>query len=151
MKSFISMYCALFLATLSPAWAEGTKADAQAMVDKAAAYLKANGKDKLLAAVNTKGGQFHQGELYVFVYDGSATILAHPINPGLVGKNTLEVPDVAGKFYRKEIVELAKSKGSGWVDYMYKNPASGKTEPKTAYIQKSGELILVAGVYRPEK
>lgn len=121
------------------------------MVDKVAAYLKSNGKDKLLAEVNTKGGQFHHGELYVFVYDGGATILAHPINPGLVGKNTLDVPDVAGKFYRKEIVELAKNKGSGWVDYMYTNPSNGKTEPKTAYILKSSELILVAGVYRPEK
>ena len=131
--------------------AEGTKADAQAMVDKAALFLKAQGRDKLLAEVNTKDGQFHKGELYVFVYDLNATILAHPVNPGLIGKNTLEVPDVAGKFYRKEIVELAKTKGSGWVDYLYKNPSNGKTEPKTAFLQKAGDLILVAGVYKPEK
>lgn len=140
---------ALLSAASSSAWAsEPTQKDAEAMVNKAAAYLKANGPAKLLDAVNVKDGEFHKGELYVFVYDDKATILAHPVNAKLIGKNTFEVPDPDGKFYRKDIVALAKSKGQGWVDYKYKNPVSGKVEPKTSFVLAADKLILVAGVYK---
>lgn len=138
------------LALLSPAWAAGdepTKDDAVKMIDKAVAMHKAAGRDKTLAAVNQKDGVFHKGELYVFAYDTAGAIIAHPVNPKLVGKNLLEVPDVDGKFYRKTIQELAASKGSGWVDYKYKNPSTGRNEPKTTYIQKVGDVIYACGVY----
>jgi signal transduction histidine kinase len=129
--------------------AEGpTAKDAEELVQKASTYLKANGQEKLLQAVNTKDGEFHKGELYVFVYDQTATILAHPVNAKLVGRNTLEQPDVAGKFYRKDIIEIAKTKGKGWVDYKYKNPVSGKVEDKTSFVMAADAVILVAGVYK---
>jgi hypothetical protein len=31
--------------------------------------------------------------------------------------------------FRKEINELAKTKGSGWVDYIYLNPTTKMQEP----------------------
>ncbi|MGY4829828.1 cache domain-containing protein [Sphaerotilaceae bacterium SBD11-9] len=130
------------------AFAEGPgKDDAVKMIEKAVAMHKASGKDKTLAAVNQHGGPFHKGELYVFAYDTTGAIVAHPVNPKLVGKNLLEVPDPDGKFYRKTIQELAATKGSGWVDYKYKNPATGRNEPKTTYIQKVGDVIYACGVY----
>lgn len=125
-----------------------TQQEAIDLVNKANAYYKSHGKAKLLEAVSLHKGEFHKGELYVFVYDQTATILAHPVNPKLVGKNTFDVPDTDGKFYRKDIVQLAKSKGSGWVDYKYKNPESGKVESKTSYILAVGDMILVAGIYK---
>jgi len=33
-----------------------------------------------------------------------------------MGKNLFEVADTDDKLFRKEIVEVAKKKGSGWVD-----------------------------------
>jgi cytochrome c len=128
--------------------AEPTRKDAEALVRKAADLLKAQGRSKLIEAVNVKDGEFHRGELYVFVYDDKATILAHPINAKLIGRNTFDLPDAGGKFYRKEIVELAKSKGQGWVDYKYKNPVSGKVEDKVSFVLASQDVILVAGVYK---
>ncbi|HET7795147.1 MAG TPA: cache domain-containing protein [Rhizobacter sp.] len=131
------------------AFAEGpSKDDAVKMIEKAVAMHKASGKDKTLSAVNQHGGPFHRGELYVFAYDTTGAIVAHPVNPKLVGKNLLEVPDPDGKFYRKTIQELAATKGSGWVDYKYKNPATGRNEPKTTYIQKVEDVIYACGVYR---
>lgn len=127
---------------------EPTRKDAETMVRKAADYLKANGRAKLIDAVNVKDGEFHKGELYVFVYDDKATILAHPVNPKLVGRNTFDLPDAGGKFYRKDIVEMAKTKGTGWVDYKYKNPVSGKVEDKTSFLLMAQDVILVAGVYK---
>lgn len=145
-----ALVCAAFI-TAVPALvqaAEPTRDDAVALVKKAAAAYKAAGKDKLLAEVGTENGPYHKGELYVFAYDLSGVIVAHPVNPKLVGKNTYEVPDVDGKFYRKEIIDNARAGKSGWVDYKYKNPASGKVEHKVAYYEPVGEIVAVAGIYK---
>jgi cytochrome c len=140
-------FASLWMATA--AHAEGpTKDDAVKMIEKAAAMHKGSGKAQTLAAVSQPDGPFHKGELYVFAYDTTGAIVAHPVNPKLVGKNLLEVPDPDGKFYRKTIQELAATKGSGWVDYKYKNPSTGRNEPKTTYIQKVGDVIYACGVYR---
>ncbi len=139
----LAMFCGVASAEV---W---TKADAVKMVEKANAYYKANGRGKLLAELNTKNGQFHKGELYVIAVDMKHTMLAHPINPKLVGKNTLDVPDTDGKYFRRENLEVARTKGSGWVDYKYTNPTNGKSEAKTGYVFKADDdLILVCGVYK---
>ena len=127
---------------------KGTKTEAEALVKKAIAYLKVNGKDKTLEEINKSGGPFDKGDLYVFAYDITATIVAHPKNPKLIGKNLMNIPDNSGIYFRKEIVEIAKSKGSGWVDYKYTNPETRKLESKTTYLQKFGDLILCCGAYK---
>lgn len=138
MSSFVAL-----AATAAPP----TKQDAQAIVEKAAAFATASGKDQLLAEVNKKDGSFNQGELYVFVYDLNGTLVADPINKNLLGQNNVAKPDAEGKLFRKEFVETAKNQGSGWVDYKYKNPVSGNVEAKTSFVKKHGDLIIIAGVY----
>ena len=118
------------------------------MADKADKFMKANGKDKLIEKVNAKDPQFFVGEMYVIVLDPAGTHLAHPANPKLIGKSMLDVPDPDGKMFRKDRVDLAASKGKGWVDYRYKNPESGKIEQKSAYVLKSGDVILTVGIYK---
>ncbi len=122
--------------------------EAKALVDAAAAYMKTNGKDAALAEFNKATGQFVKGDLYVFAYDLTATIVAHPKNPKLIGKNLMEVPDTDGKLFRKEIVGTAKASGSGWVDYKYLNPETKKVEAKTTFVQKVGDLVLCCGTYK---
>ncbi|MES2152196.1 MAG: cache domain-containing protein [Pseudomonadota bacterium] len=121
---------------------------AVAMVEKGAAFLKANGREALLKEVNSKSAEFIQGEVYLLVRAADGTILAHPINPRLVGKNMNELPDADGKYFRKEIVEIARTKGKGWVDYRYNNPLSKEIEKKSSYFVRNGELILEAGIYK---
>jgi cytochrome c len=135
------------LAFMSAHAASPTKEDAQAIVEKAAAFATASGKDQLLAEVNKTNGQFHKGELYVFVYDLNGTLIADPLSRDLLGQNNVAKPDAEGKLFRKEFVETAKNQGSGWVDYKYLNPVSGKVEPKTSYVKKQGDIIIIAGVY----
>ena len=125
-----------------------TQADAVAMTDKAAAFLKAQGSAKLIERVNAKDPDFYAGELYVVVLKPDGTHLAHPVNPKLIGKAMLEVPDPDGKLFRQERVELAASKGKGWVDYRYKNPENGKIEQKTAYVLKADDVLISVGVYK---
>ncbi len=133
---------------LSTACLSVTPDEAKALVDKAAAFLKANGKDKTLAEISKPKGQFDKGDLYVFAYDLAITVIAHPKNPKLIGKNLIEVPDSDGKYFRKDILEIAKTKGSGWVDYKYLNPETKKVEPKTTYVLKVNDVLLCAGAYK---
>ena len=125
-----------------------TPAEAEAMVKKAVAYMKKNGKDKALAEFNKPNGQFVDRDLYVTVYDFQGNNLAH-INPKMVGKNMMELRDPDGKPHIKERIEMAKKQDSGWHDFKYMNPVSKQVEPKTMYFERVGDLIVAAGAYKP--
>jgi len=135
--------CAIPLAS----WALASQKDAQDIVEKAAAYAASHGKDQLIAEVNKKDGPFVSGDLYVFVFNEKGITIAHPVNPALIGKDNVNEPDADGKLFRKEIVQVAETKGSGWVNYKFKNPANGNIEPKISYVKKQGDVIIIAGVY----
>ena len=122
--------------------------DAKKLVKQAAAYVKYQGKERALAEISTPKGMFDKGELYVFAYDLNGVMLAHPKNPALIGQNLTNFPDTEGKLFRKEIVEKAKSQGSGWVDYVYLNPETKKQEHKTTYFLKVGDVIIFCGIYK---
>ena len=124
------------------------KQDATQLVEKAIAFAKANGKDKVLAEISTLKGPFDKGEIYVFAYDLNGVVLAHPKNPKLIGKNLAEMPDLDGKMFRKDIIAIAKKQGSGWVDYKYKNPESNKIEDKTTYFRAVDGVIYLCGIYK---
>jgi cytochrome c len=151
-RSMASLAIAGALASASGgafAGSEPTEKDAIAMAERGAAFIKANGKEALMKKLAARDPEFVQGELYVDMRDiHTGIVMAHPINPSIVGKNLLDVPDASGKVYRREIIELAAKKGKGWVDYMYKNPVSGKIEPKTTYILRVGDVVLEAGIYK---
>jgi len=124
------------------------KDDAKNLVKKAVTYVKYQGKEKAISEISRRRGMFDKGELYVFAYDLNGVMLAHPKNPELIGKNLIAVPDSEGKLFRKEIVEKAMTKGSGWVDYVYLNPETNELEHKTTYFQKEGDIIICCGAYR---
>ena len=126
-----------------------TEKDAIAMVERGVALVKAKGKDEMMKKINAKDAEYVQGELYIDMRDlKTGIVLAHPYNPSIVGKDLTDVPDASGKKYRREIIDLAAAKGKGWVDYQYKNPTSGKIEPKTTFIQRVDDVVLEAGIYK---
>ncbi|MCC7702431.1 cache domain-containing protein [Janthinobacterium sp. GW460P] len=128
---------------------EPTEKDAIAMAERGAAFMKAHGKEEMMKKITAKDPDFVQGSLYVDMRDiKTGIVLAHPINPSIVGKDLTDVPDANGKKYRREIIELAQKQGKGWVDYQYKNPTSGKIEPKTTYILRVNDVVLEAGIYK---
>jgi len=136
-------------ASHSPVFAmEPTEKDAVAMVEKGAAFMKSSSKDEMIKRINAKDPDFVQGALYLTMRDGKGVILANPVNAAMVGKDLVDVPDADGKLFRREILEVAKKKGKGWIDYKFKNPASGKVEAKTTYIQLVGDVTLEAGIYK---
>ena len=128
-----------------------TPEEAKAFAEKAAAYWKANGKDKAIAEFNNPKGQFVKGDLYIVSHDFKGVVLAHGINASLVGKNLYEQRDPNGdKFFVKEEIEIAKTKGSGWITYSWANPATKKMQAKKSWVQKieGADAFVLCGVFQ---
>ncbi|QJR15248.1 cache domain-containing protein [Usitatibacter palustris] len=152
MNRFISFFTATFLAFASlTSFAQdaprATTADAEAMVKKAIAHYKKNGKEKAIADFNKNPGPFVDRDLYVTVYTPDAMALAH-INPKMVGKNMMELRDGDGKYHIKERMEAAQKAEKGWQDFTFFNPVSKKIEPKRMYWEKHDGLIFACGAYK---
>jgi cytochrome c len=147
---FIASCLALcaFVTTAAHAKDTGTKEEAVAMVKKAVAFLKANGKDKAFAEFSKKDGQFVDRDLYVMVYDFTGKNLAHGANERLIGKNLMEIKDPDGKQLIREMTDLAQSKGRGWVDYKWTHPVTKSIDPKSTYVEKTDDLWIGVGIYR---
>lgn len=127
-----------------------TTEDAKAMVEKACAFVKANGKEKAFAEISNPHGRFVKGELYVFVQDFNGINLANGGNPGFVGSNHMSLKDPNGTLFIKEMVELAKNKGDGWVNYVWVNPETKKVQPKATYVKRieGADAFVACGVFK---
>lgn len=148
---FVAALTAVFLLagrSAPPAAEKGTAAEAEAMVKKAVAYYKANGRDKAFAEFSNPKGQFVDRDLYIFVYDFSGKCVAHGANQKMIGIDLLEMKDPDGKQYVKERIAIARTKGQGWQDYKFPNPTSKKIEQKSAYIEKLGDYVIGCGAYK---
>ncbi|MEW6657858.1 MAG: cache domain-containing protein [Thermodesulfobacteriota bacterium] len=127
---------------------KGTKEEAVAMVKKAVAFYKANGRDKAFAEFNKPKGQFVDRDLYVFVGDMQGKCLAHCVMPAVVGKDMMEVQDPDGRFITKERLEMLRKNNSAWQTYKYLNPKTKKVEPKSTYMERVGDIYIGVGVYQ---
>ena len=125
-----------------------TAKEAEAMVKKAVAYIKANGKEKAFAEFNNHQGKFTEKDLYITVYDLNAKCLAHGQSAKLIGKDLLGLKDADGKFFIKERMELAKNKGKGWQDYKFTNPLTKSIEQKATYFEKYEDVVVAGGIYK---
>lgn len=145
-----SLFCLSlsFLALPQAHAGNATREEAEAMVKKGVAFIKANGADKAYPEISKKGGQFSDRDLYLVVYGLDGNVLAHGANAKMVGKNLLEFKDIDGKAFVKERVEMAKSKGNFWQEYKFTNPETRKVEPKQAYCERLNETVVCGGVYK---
>lgn len=121
---------------------------AVAMVKKAVTFYRANGVEKLIEEVNKPQGQFVDGAFYVYVKDMDAMMLAHPVQPWMIGQNSYNNKDADGKLFAKEMQDRAKTEASGWVDYRYKNPKTNEIEAKSTYYERVDDLLICCGTYK---
>ena len=149
LKAFFSALVMSFMMA-SPSYAadKGTAPEAEAMVKKAVAYIKAEGPQKAYDEF-TNGKLFKDRDLYIIVYDLNGKNLAQGANPKLVGKDLIGLKDPDGKPLIQMFVDLAKSKGKGWVEgYKFLNPVSQKIEGKAMYLQRVGDTLVGCGIYK---
>lgn len=121
-------------------------ARAEALLDKAEAFYREHGQRA--HAAFSRSGEFRDGTLYVYVLDASGNFLASGgSSVALIGRNVRDTLDAKGKPFFREILEGAKTRRTGLVEYHWLNPNSGQNEPKLASYRLVGESILVVGYY----
>jgi len=140
----------LVVAPLCSQGVKHTPEQAKALVARAIQYGKQYGVEKLISEATA--GAFHVGagsDLYISIYDAEGTIKAIGFNPkGLVGNNGMALKDADGKMFFKEIMTQAKAKGSGWVDYKWKNPTTNEIAAKSTYFEAWNGYVIASGIYK---
>lgn len=139
-----------------PAAAQETKAaeaprrsfeQVKAFVDDAVAFMKKVGPDKAFQAFNDPQGKWIKGDLYIFAFDNKGVYRATGYKPERTGSDAWKMTDGAGLLVVQEIIKKARRDGSGLVDYLWKNPTTGKLENKTSYVVQVGDHVIGAGFY----
>jgi signal transduction histidine kinase len=144
--SILTVLVATVLGTLSPAAAGdfGTPEEAKVMAERAAAFFKANGKDKAFKAFNEGTDGFKDRDLYVFIYNREGVCQAIGLNQAMVGKNLIDMKDADGKPIIRAILDV---KDAGWIEYKWRNGVTNEILPKRSYVINLGEYSLGVGAY----
>jgi hypothetical protein len=142
--ALLSLGAALLLAPTAWAADPATPDEAKAMAIKAAAYLTSVGPEKAFPEFNAHDGPWHDRELYVIVEDGKAMMMVNGAIPGMVGKPMIDLKDVNGKAFNREMIEI---KDQGWVNFTWRNPLTKAMQPKTVYIVRVGDYVVGVGAY----
>jgi signal transduction histidine kinase len=127
-----------------------TKDECVSKVKAAAALVKDQGQEAAIAKVSDPKGEFIWKDSYVFLMDAeTGTVVAHPANPKLIGKMLTGLKDSNGKMFFVELLNVAREKGEGWVDYTWPKPGETTPSPKSTYVFKipGSNLVAAAGVY----
>jgi cytochrome c len=124
----------------------GTPDEAKALAEKAATFLKANGSEKSFPVFQAKDGGFQDRDMYVTVADSTGTMLVNGGMPSLVGKNLIDLKDVDGKPFEREVVAI---KDAGWVEFKWINPVTKAVQLKRTYQIRVGDYLVGVGAYAP--
>ena len=145
--SSLFVAAAMFAGTAALAQEHATAQQAQDLLDKAVAKINADGADKAFAAFDDPKGGFISHELYVFVFSMDGHYKASGANPKLVGSDAHELKDAAGKPLVHDMIELAKTKGAGEVDYVWLNRYDNHVENKHSLVRRVGDYVVGVGYY----
>lgn len=88
---------------------------------------------------------------YFFVYDLHGTVLMHPRQRDLVGKDLSELRDPQGNATIQALLARARA-GGGFVEYMWRRPSTGKIAPKLGYVTEipQWDWMIGTGLYRDD-
>lgn len=123
--------------------------EAREMVKVGVEFVRTHGRKAFVDDVCKQGkSQFIDRDLYLSVYDLDYKFVANGANPRLVGVDGKSLKDSDGKLFVVEIVNLAKSSGSGWVDYKWPHPLTKEIQSKSVYLEMVADLVISCGFYR---
>jgi signal transduction histidine kinase len=98
-----------------------------------------------------KSSNFFYLNAYIFVIGENGMDVVNPAFPNLEGRNLYNMRDESGKYLFREMIDVAKSKGSGWVEYMWPRPGEIKLLKKESFVKAvkvNDELFIVgSGFY----
>jgi signal transduction histidine kinase len=150
-KLVIGALGAMALLFSTTAFAQGTAADAKAMLEKTAAAIKAD-KAKTLDQINKGESGFLMGDIYPFCFnlsDGKIVAVANPNAKQLLGTDSRMLKEPSGKVYGQKLYDAAKEGQVNEVSYMFPKPGPDKTPvPKVSFVTRVGDLGCGVGYYK---
>lgn len=126
----------------------GTPDEAVAMVKKVIADMKKSGKEKVIQDIQNKSTRYLDRDLYVSIGTLDGVTVANGQNPRIAGKNVIEMKDMDGKYVNKERIEIAKTKGQGWLEFKWPDPVSKEMGKKSMYVERYEDLQIGCGIYK---
>ena len=151
-KSHVLAVLLFILCFSVQAWAQksATKEECVVKSHEAAALINSKGLAAAIKEIGDPKGSFVWKDSYVFLMNLEGKMLAHPIQPELTQlPHCLLITDQTDKAIFVSFVNLARTTGQGWVEYMW--PKIGKKAPskKITYIYRvpGKDLFVGAGVY----
>ena len=142
---------ALLLTFAAPAAAgedRGTAQEAQDMVARAIAYYDEMGAAAAFAKFNKNPApEFLDRDLYIFVGGRDDGMVAHAVNPSLLGVKYSSFVDADGRRFGEEMRNVVTPDGV-WIDYRFKNPATGEIERKSSWAVSHDGYIFGVGIYK---
>jgi signal transduction histidine kinase len=147
LRKLVLAAAAALLTTMAHAQKDefGSAAEAKAMLEKAAAAVKAD-KAKALKAFNEGAEGFKDRDLYPFCANASDGIFT--AHPKLVGKSLKELEDKAGKKFGAEIMSTAKEGQISEVGYMWPRPGSEQPVQEVTFVTKASDQVCAVGYYK---
>ncbi|MFJ3046801.1 methyl-accepting chemotaxis protein [Herbaspirillum chlorophenolicum] len=118
------------------------------------AKLEADGKmsheDAQKGAIARVKDQRYTGDGYVTIIGADSTVVMHPINTKLDGKNLIDFKDAKGnQLYKMIAATGASSAGKGFLEYWWPRPGADKPSPKMGFVKrfKPWNWDLICSVY----
>lgn len=110
---------------------------------------KMNEADAKQAALNAVKNMRFGDNGYLWINDTHPRMIMHPILPNLIGQDLSDKKDSKGKVLYVEMRDIAKSKGEGYLGFMWPKPNSTTPVEKLAYFKLNAQWswIISTGVY----
>ena len=134
----------LFVSTVASA--QGTAAEAKAMLDKAVAAVKAD-KAKAIASFNDGTDGFKDRDLYPFCFNISDG-MTQAAPPSVRGKDVRTLKDATGKTFGEDLYKAVQDGKVNEVSYMFPKPGATEPSPKISFVTKVGDLGCGVGYYK---
>ncbi len=101
-------------------------------------------QERALDAINQM--DYGNGD-YIWVNDQQGVLLAHAVSAN-IGKSLYDVKDPDGKYFMREIIEVAQQ-GGGYVNYRWAKTKDAKPSPKISYVEpfKAWGWVIGTGIY----
>jgi hypothetical protein len=134
------------MTSLTPASDYGTAAEAEALLQRAVAAMKAD-KAGALKRFNDANGGFRDRDLYVFCANkGDGILTAHP---SIAGTDLRALKDKNGKPFGAQMLDTAAAGTTTSVTYLWPRTAGSEPVEKVSLITAVGDQICGVGYYKP--
>lgn len=130
-----------------------SKRAAITLLRKAIHHIETVGLEQALEDFRKPDNEFHDHELYIFIYDYQGNNLANSTALALPDTNLKDYRTTDGKLIIQQMIEMSKVDGGGALEYAMVNPQTQDTQTKISYFRRvpGFDGFIGCGYYRPKQ